>query len=115
MKYLHAEKSKTLIKEAKEAPKKWKIIPCFSIERVITFKMAILPKAISMFNVITIKLPMTFFTELEQIIKKLYRTIKCTELPKQFLGEKTVGGITPRLQTILESYSNQNSAVLVPK
>ena len=33
-------------------------------------------------------LPMTFFTELEQIIHNLYGTIKDPELPKQSCGKK---------------------------
>ena len=82
------------MKEIKDYINRWTDIPFSWVGRINIMKMTTLPNAIYRFNEIPIKLPIAFFTDLEQKFHNSYGNTKDPEEPKQSLEKNGAGGIS---------------------
>ena len=79
------------MKEIKDDINRWRDIPSSWVGRINIVKMTTLPNTIYRFSVIPIKLPMAFFTELEQKNSQFIWKPKRSQIVKAVLRKNGTG------------------------
>ena len=70
VKDLYSDNCQTTKKETEDDTHKWKHTLCSWVGRINIIKISTLPKSIYRYNAILIKIPVPYFTEVEQIFQK---------------------------------------------
>ena len=84
-----------LCMKVREDTNRWRNIPCSWLERINIVKVAKFSKVIYRFNPLPIKLPMTFFTELDKTTLNIIWNQKRAHIAQLILSKKIkAGGIT---------------------
>ena len=81
------------MKKIKNDTNRWRDSPCSWVGRINIVKMTILPNANHRFNMISLKLPMVFFTELEQKMSQFINKHKRPWIVKAVLRKNGAKGV----------------------